>query len=617
MPAIISPEAMMRSGYLKRDARISHGDGLLAACRGEGLRIALQPIFSLTDATVHGYEALLRPPEPWSQPLKLIQEAHGAGLGVTLELSAMECAIREFARQRLPGRLFVNLGAGAMQASGSRDNAIVQCALNAGIEPHRIVVELTEREPVNDMDNVIETMRMLRSCGLGIALDDFGQGYSGLRLWLELRPDIVKVDQYFITDMHQTSAKLEALKCIVRLARELDTALIGEGVETAEELSMLRDLGVGHAQGYLLARPQFDPVQELPAEVRGVLGSAKIAVYPEKAQVHAPFKTVGQLVKPIPATTRDATNQDIADILQADTQIHAIAVLDDGRPIGIINRQAFLDRLHKPFHQEVFGRRSCATFMNPDPLVVEAQAPIESLMDVLSSEDQRYLSDGFIIVENGRYLGLGTGEALVRSVSAIRIEAARHANPLTFLPGNIPITEHITRLLSRRADFVAAYIDLDNFKPYNDQYGYWRGDEMIKLAAATLLEHINPIDDFVGHVGGDDFVVLLQSEDWASRCQTIVDTFRERARSLYDDTDIARGGVHSEDRLGNPAFFPLTTMSIGVVEVQPGRYRSPEAVASRAAAAKRIAKKMGNCVARLPAITEDPAEAPHPAPDQP
>ena len=110
--------------------------------------------------------------------------------------------------------------------------------------------------------------------------------------------------------------------------------------------------------------------------------------------------------------------------------------------------------------------------------------------------------DGFIVTENGPYVGLGTGDQLVRSVTEARIEAARHANPLTFLPGNISISQHIERLLKKQVHFVACYADLNHFKPYNGYYGYWRGDEMIRLMARLAMEQCDTQRDFLGHVGG-------------------------------------------------------------------------------------------------------------------
>ena len=579
---------------------------IAALCRGVGLQMAFQPIFRTDDATLYGYEALMRPPKPWNNPIAAIEAAHGCGLGVALELSCCETAIRSFVQLRLGGRLFLNLGAAAIEASGVTENSIVQCALACGLPPGRIVVELTEREPIQDMNRVVETMRGLRQCGLGVALDDYGQGYSGMRVWLELRPEILKVDQYFVSDLQTSSAKFEALRSIVRMAETLDTLLIAEGVETSQELAILRDLGVPLVQGYLLGRPAFAPPERAPLDVQVVLSSRQIAVFPEKNHVHAPHQCAGKMLIPVPSVGSETTVGEVLRRFDEDATIQSIAVVDVELPVGLINRQSFVDQLNKPFHREVYSKRSCTVFMNSRPLIVEADAPIEALLQVLSGDDQRYLSDGFIIVNNGRYLGMGRGVDLVRSVSSLRIEAARHANPLTFLPGNIPISNHIERLLASGTTFVAAYVDLDNFKPYNDQYGYWRGDEMIKLTAGTLLDNVQAGLDFVGHVGGDDFVLLIQNPKWLDGCEAMVKDFRDAAANFYNPEDIARRGLQAEDRFGNPAFFPLATLSIGIVEVTPGAFRNAQDVASAAAAAKRHAKKLGGnrlvrlCATQLP-----------------
>lgn len=566
---------------------------IAALCTGVGLQIAFQPIFRTSDASLFGYEALMRPPAPWAGPVALIEAAHRAGMGVPLELACCDQAVRRFVRQGLAGKLFVNLGAAAVEASGVNDNTIVQSALVSGLPPGRIVVELTEREPIRDMDRVVETMRALRNCGLGVALDDYGQGYSGMRVWLELRPEILKVDQYFISGLQTSTAKFEALRSLVRMAESLDTLLIAEGVETGQELAILRDLGIPLVQGYLLARPAFDPAESMPDDVKKILTSRQIAVFPEKNHVHAPHECAGKLLRPLPSVDRRTTVAEIALRFEHDDALESIPVVDGEIPIGLIHRQAFLDQLSKPYRREVYAKRSCTALMNVAPLIVEADVPIEALLQVLSGDDQRYLADGFIIVANGRYLGLGRGVDLVRSASALRVEAARHANPLTFLPGNIPISRHIERLLASGTTFVAAYVDLDNFKPYNDQYGYWRGDEMLKLAAGTLLEAVEPGIDFVGHVGGDDFVLLLQSARWSEVCAGAVEVFRAAAVHCYTAEDRARGGLQAEDRQGNPTFFAFATLSIGAVKVTPGLFRSAQDLASAAASAKRLAKRRG------------------------
>lgn len=231
--------------------------------------------------------------------------------------------------------------------------------------------------------------------------------------------------------------------------------------------------------------------------------------------------------------------------------------------------------------------------INSAPRLIERNHNVDELIGILTSTDQRYLSDGFIVTDNGRYAGLGTGDQLVRSVMETRIEAARHANPLTFLPGNIPITQRIERLLAAQTPFVACYADLNHFKPFNDQYGYWRGDEMIRLVARLAQANCDPLRDFVGHVGGDDFIILYQSADWEFQCQRIVEAFALAAVDLFDVPAREAGGIEAEDRHGVQRFFPLTTISIGAVNVAPGLFYSAEQVASEAARAKHDAKMRG------------------------
>jgi diguanylate cyclase (GGDEF)-like protein len=288
------------------------------------------------------------------------------------------------------------------------------------------------------------------------------------------------------------------------------------------------------------------------------------------------------------------------------TELHAVALLDDDRPRALINRQQFMNHYATLYFREVHGRKPCMALANPAPRVVELDCDVEQLIGILTSQDQRYLNDGFIVTDNGRYIGLGTGDKLVRAVTEARIEAARHANPLTFLPGNIPISMHIERLLESGNGFVACYADLNHFKPFNDLYGYWRGDEMIRLVARLVVAHCDAQRDFVGHVGGDDFLILFQSGDWLQRCQSIVDEFALEARGLFDETARMAGGIHAEDRHGVQRFFPCTTLSMGAARIPPGLLRRAEEVANLAAQAKHEAKQAASGIVVLDASADLP-----------
>jgi GGDEF domain-containing protein len=190
--------------------------------------------------------------------------------------------------------------------------------------------------------------------------------------------------------------------------------------------------------------------------------------------------------------------------------------------------------------------------------------------------------------------GASWGEALVRAVTEIRLESARYANPLTALPGNIPTNRQVTQLLDGEERFIACYGDLDHFKSYNDMYGYWRGDDMIQLCAEVINRHCNSRRDFVGHVGGDDFVMLLRSPDWRDRLEHLIAEFNERAVGLYDEDGRRHGGIEVMDRYGVPRFFPFVTLSVSALVVHPARCGEdarPQDIAAAVAALKRRVKQ--------------------------
>jgi len=226
-------------------------------------------------------------------------------------------------------------------------------------------------------------------------------------------------------------------------------------------------------------------------------------------------------------------------------------------------------------------------------LIVEHTAGIQEIGWRLSEGSAGHdLAEGFIVTQDGLYVGACSGQTLLRELSELQVKAARYANPLTLLPGNVPITQHIERLLDNEIGFCVCHADLDYFKPYNDLYGYRRGDDMIQLVGRALGAHADSTCDLVGHVGGDDLIVIFQSADWEQRIAGALAQFDSERMPLFAADDIARGGFSSLDRAGSPQFFPLTTLSIGAVQVPAGVRTSSHQIAARAVEAKAQAKKI-------------------------
>ena len=588
MMALLSPAARKGAGPVAQ------------LMREGGLYCVFQPLADLREGSVYAHEALIRGPQgtPLHTPDALLDSARREGILRDFELLCVVTALGQWGRHATPGRLFVNLSADALVHGVARvgANKLGEAVRGFGMNARMLVLEITEHERVTDMPTLRQAIKAVHASGARVALDDFGDGRSSLRLWSEVKPDFVKIDKYFVHNISEHPENLQMLQAIKRIADVFGTQLIAEGIETSDDLRALRDLDIPYGQGWLLGRPAVAPRDAVDDPALDVLQDRRVAVLPHLGQTARPGILRSLLVVQAPTAAPATTNDAVAAMFHERTALHALAVVDGTRPVALINRQQFMNHYATLYFREVHGRKPCLAFANPSPRVVELDCDVDQLVGILTSQDQRYLSDGYIVTDNGRYLGLGTGDQLVRAVTETRIEAARHANPLTFLPGNIPISLHMQRLLDAGAEFVACYADLNHFKPFNDQYGYWRGDEMIRLVARLATAHCDARRDFVGHVGGDDFMLIFQSTNWLQRSKNIVQDFAREALALFDDVARCAGGIHAEDRHGVRRFFPCTTLAIGAVRITPGYFRHAEEVANLAAAAKREAKLAGTGV---------------------
>ncbi len=172
------------------------------------------------------------------------------------------------------------------------------------------------------------------------------------------------------------------------------------------------------------------------------------------------------------------------------------------------------------------------------------------------------IDDLVLLPLDERELVLHVRLALVRSSRQL------DANPLTRLPGNYTILHAVQDLIDGRTPFALAYIDLDNFKPFNDHYGFSRGDEILRMTARILANAVRQLHDpvgFVGHVGGDDFVITVTPEHIDGICKQIISHFDMLATTFYDDEDRLHGYIESVDRQGHKRRFPLLTVSIAAV----------------------------------------------------
>jgi len=529
-----------------------------------GLHSLFQPIICLSERRILGYEALSRGPSnsPLHSPIALFAVARQAGRLSELEIACRESACRRFNEQQLPGKLFLNVSPESLLEAAHQPGRTLQLLDDFGIPPSQVVIELTEQTPTDDFELLQTALHHYRAMGFSIALDDLGAGYSSLRLWSELRPDYVKIDRHFIDGIHQDALKREFVGSILQIAKASRAQVIAEGIELPEELAVLTEMGVDLVQGYLLCRPQEHP----PRDARPLMprqDNTAVVLNDDGSDLSA-------LLNDQPAVARDTPTATVLEAFRRQANLNSLAVLDEhGQPCGIVHRHSLSDALLKPFATDLFARKPISRLMNDDFLAVEVSQSLQQVSRLITSRARQRIEEDFIITLNGGYLGLGRVIDVLKLITELKIQQARYANPLTLLPGNVPIQQCLTRLLQQQRESMICYVDIDSFKPFNDIYGYGRGDEVLLCLAQCLNDRVDPSRDFVGHIGGDDFLLVLGPEDWRKRLNQLLEDFQSQCRRFYRSEHLEAGCFIAPNRQGLRQEFPLLSLSIGVVHLHP------------------------------------------------
>ncbi|HUC35830.1 MAG TPA: EAL domain-containing protein [Acidimicrobiales bacterium] len=215
-----------------------------------GITMVFQSILDLRSGTVAGVEALARfSPDPDEPPTRWFSEAWEVGLGIELELAAVSAALE--ASPRMPPGLFLAVNVSPATAAHGRFRELLASVEGAG----SLVVELTEHAVVEDYDALLGSLKLARSMGVRVAVDDAGAGYASLRHVLRLEPELIKLDVSLVAGIEDDHTKLALASAICSFAHQTGTKVVAEGIESERQLSCVMDLGVDYAQGYHLGRP--------------------------------------------------------------------------------------------------------------------------------------------------------------------------------------------------------------------------------------------------------------------------------------------------------------------------------------------------------------------------
>jgi len=266
--------------------------------------------------------------------------------------------------------------------------------------------------------------------------------------------------------------------------------------------------------------------------------------------------------------------RELIDIFEREPSCYAIPVVENSRPIGLVARRhvRFIKTIADP---AAAAYAQCARdIMNIAPLIVDRTLPVLMLAHTLARSTPQHLADGFIITDEGRYLGMGAATDVLRVIADTQLTAARYTHPLTFLPGPVPANEQIDRLLKGGQPFTACLVEVEPMKGFNDAFGYQRGDDLIRMAGSVLAAAVEERHDLVGHIYGNRFVLLMQSPDWRLRVETALAAFRSRLADMLSTEILERGSIIWVGRRGQIEFRPVPRMAIGAVLIAPEQCES-------------------------------------------
>jgi diguanylate cyclase (GGDEF)-like protein len=553
-----------------------------------------QPIVDLHHGSTIAWEVLSRGPSFMPTPTEMFDAAERLGLTHDLETTCRRVAFRTIAALPPPlnrKRYFLNVSPQVISAQSPKEGPLNVELARYGLEQSNFVMEITERESIADYAGFERHLRDYVQQGFRIALDDFGAGHSGLVTLVTCAPHFLKLDMSLAREIHRHAYKQHLLKSLVAFAGSVDAALIAEGVETWDELETLARFGVRYAQGFLLGRPAPAPA-EPATNVRHQLRQIMRQFNHREADLN---EAVGSLVIGC-HTLREGEKrgEDIDRLFRKEPGLDHVVVLRDERPTGLITRRAYYAKTGGPVGYHLYQWKPAEDAANPTPLVVETSMSIPSLAKLAMERPPEEIYDPALVVDaRGCLVGSVTIRQLIMRSTSLEVQSAQSCSPLTGLPGNRTIERWILTAIAEPGASIV-YADLDRFKEYNDCYGFLRGDEMIRCAARVLSRTLALLAGSarLGHIGGDDFVIVSPTEVDTALVQEICTQFDREKRELFELADLQRGYFVAIDRKGNTVNVPPVTLSVAIVQGEViQEMEHPGALAQLASSLKRKVKE--------------------------
>ncbi|MFD3587486.1 GGDEF domain-containing protein [Streptomyces sp. NPDC058683] len=463
----------------------------------DALRFAFQPVVNLTTGGIAALEILARP-----ETGDILAEARrNPELDGRLAVLALRAAARKEAL--LP--LHINVFAATLADLGGI-GPLPGAIREAGRMPWEVTLDIVPPYTHVPHRALLEAVATLRGQGFRISADGIGDGDVPLRLLTDLSPDLIKLDASLL-------GRPAAVRAMRTLCEELGALLAVEGVESELQYTSALSAGAQLAQGELFAPPARIPV-------------ADVYVPPRSAAVVPPPRSgpsVREFIRPAALLPVTASALQVRALLTGSPDVSGVLLVDQtGAPVRSVHRSRFLLSMSGRYGHALYADRP-AFKLGDAPRTVGVDATAWEVLDVVAVGGRDRTSDDVAVVDRlGRCVGVVRLADLVRALAETRVEEAAGLNPLTRLPGSDAITGETDRWIAEGRVFALSWLDIDHFKQVNDGAGFAAGDELIRAVGQALQQAVAG-HARVGHIGGDDFLVLADEEGLARLVTDVLD----------------------------------------------------------------------------------------------
>lgn len=418
-----------------------------------------------------------------------------------LAVLALRAAVRT--ETMLP--LHVNVFAGTLADLGGL-TPLRDAVRQAGRMPWEVTLDVVPPFTHVPQRALLEAVAALRAQGFRISADGIGDGDVPLRLLTDLAPDLVKLDASLL-------ARPAAVRAMRTLCEQLGALLSVEGVETELQCAAALSAGAQLAQGVLFAPPARIPLADVYVPPR----------FPAPGTVPRSGPSVREFVRPAALLPATASAGQVRALLTCSPDVSGVLLVDrTGVPVRSVHRSRFLLTLSGRYGHALYADRPAVKLGDP-PRMVGVDATAWEVLDVVAVGGRDRTSDDVAVVDHhGRCVGVVRLADLVRALAETRVEEAAGLNPLTRLPGSDAITGEVDRRITDGRAFALSWLDIDHFKQVNDGAGFAAGDELIRSVGRALQQAVTG-HARVGHIGGDDFLVLAEEEGLGPLVAAVLD----------------------------------------------------------------------------------------------